>query len=115
MELPVRGLVSGHVDLEGTATNLAGSGSLRIDAGAFADEPFDSFSTQLQVARSVWKMQNIQLTEEPGTNERRTLSGAGAPFCFRAIGGNGFSAGRHPPIADDRFHRPSQGAARRQA
>ena len=66
MELPVRGLVSGHVDLQGTATNLAGSGSLRIDDGAFADEPFDSFSTQLRVARSVWKMQNIQLRKNQG-------------------------------------------------
>ncbi len=64
-DLPVRGSVSGHVDVEGTAATLAGSGSLRIDAGAIADEPFDSFSTQLRIAQSVWKLQNIQLSEEP--------------------------------------------------
>ena len=45
---------------------LAGSGSLRIDAGAFADEPFDSFSTQLRVTQSIWKLQNIQLTKNHG-------------------------------------------------
>ena len=54
------------MDLEGTAANLAGSGALRIDAGAFADEPFDSFSTQFQVARSIWKMQKIHLRKNRG-------------------------------------------------
>ena len=54
------------MDVEGTAATLAGSGSLRIDAGAIADEPFDSFSTQLRVAQSIWKLQNIQLTKNHG-------------------------------------------------
>jgi translocation and assembly module TamB len=66
LDLPVRGSASGHVEIEGTVDTLAGSGSLRIEAGAFADEPFDSFTTQLRVARSVWKLQNIQLTKNHG-------------------------------------------------
>jgi len=65
-DLPLRGTVTGGVEVEGTAANLAGSGSLRIDAGAFADEPFDSFSARLQVAQSIWKLQNIQLTKDHG-------------------------------------------------
>jgi translocation and assembly module TamB len=65
-DLPVRGTVTGRMDAEGTTATLAGSGVLRIDAGAFADEPFDSFSTQLQVAQSIWKLQNIQLKKNHG-------------------------------------------------
>jgi translocation and assembly module TamB len=65
-DFPVSGSISGRLDVEGNATTLAGSGSLRIDAGEFAGEPFDSFSTQLQVARSVWKLQNIQLVKKQG-------------------------------------------------
>jgi translocation and assembly module TamB len=82
-DLPLRGSVTGRVDVEGTTANLAGSGSLRIDAGAFADEPFDSFSTQLQIASSIWKLPNIQLTKNRGRlsgditlePERRLVSG----------------------------------------
>ena len=45
---------------------LAGSGSVRIDAGAIADEPFDSFSARLRVTQSIWKLQDIQLTKNHG-------------------------------------------------
>jgi translocation and assembly module TamB len=65
-DLPLRGSVSGHVDVQGNAATLAGSGFLRIDAGAFADEPFDIFSTRLQIAKSVWKLQAIRLTKNHG-------------------------------------------------
>jgi len=65
-DLPIRGTVTGSMEVEGTVANLGGSGSFRVDAGAFADEPFDSFSTQLQVAQSMWKLQNILLTKGHG-------------------------------------------------
>ena len=65
-DLPIRGSVTGRVDVEGTTATLAGSGLLRIEAGAIADEPFDSFSTQLRVSQSIWKLQNIQLTKNHG-------------------------------------------------
>jgi translocation and assembly module TamB len=90
MELPVRGLVSGHVDLQGTATNLAGSGSLRIDAGAFADEPFDSFSTQLRVARSIWKMQNLQLRKNQGRMSGEITLEPERRFASGRLEGTGF-------------------------
>ncbi len=90
-DLPIRGTVSGGVEVEGTTANLAGSGSFRIDAGAFADEPFDSFSTQVQVAQSIWKLQNIQLTKDHGRMtggltlepERRFVSGQLVGTSFR--------------------------------
>ena len=65
-DFPLRGSVTGHLDVEGTIATLAGSGLLRIDAGAIADEPFDSFSTQLRISRSIWKLQNIQLGKNHG-------------------------------------------------
>jgi len=82
-DLPLRGSVTGRVDVEGTATALTGSGMLQIDAGAIADEPFDSLSTQLQVSESIWKLQNIQLRKNHGRlngeinlePERRFVSG----------------------------------------
>ena len=65
-EVPIRGFLTGRVDVEGTTATLAGSGSVRIDAGALADEPFDSFSTQVRVQHSVWKLQNIQMRKNRG-------------------------------------------------
>ncbi len=89
-DFPLRGSVSGHLDVEGTTATLAGSGLLRIDAGAIADEPFDSFSTQLRISQSIWKLQNIQLWKDRGRlsgevtvePERRFASGqlAGTDF-----------------------------------
>ena len=105
-DLPVRGFVTGRVDVEGTAATLAGSGSLRIDAGAFADEPFDSFSTQLRVTQSIWKLQNIQLTKNHGRMSGDLTLEPERRFASGQLRGNGFSPGRHPPIADDRFHSP---------
>ena len=64
--IPVRGSVTGRVDVEGTAGTLSGSGILRVDAGAIADEPFDSFSVRLQVAKSTWKLQDIHLAKNHG-------------------------------------------------
>jgi translocation and assembly module TamB len=65
-DFPLRGSVTGRVDVEGTTSTLAGSGSLQIDAGAIADEPFDSLSTQLRIAQSIWKLQNFQLKKNEG-------------------------------------------------
>jgi translocation and assembly module TamB len=89
--LPIRGSATGRVDIEGTAATLAGSGTLRIEDGAIADEPFDSFTARLQVARSVWKLQAIRLTRGQGQlsgeitlePERRFASGQLAGTDFR--------------------------------
>src|SRR5208283_2367696 len=65
-DLPLRGSITGRVNIEGTATTLAGSGVVRIDAGALADEPFDSASARLRITQSAWKLQGIQLTKNRG-------------------------------------------------
>ena len=65
-DLPLRGFITGRLDVEGTTATLAGSGSLRIDDGAIADEPFDFVSARLQVTRSVWKLQDVQLAKGRG-------------------------------------------------
>jgi translocation and assembly module TamB len=83
LDLPVRGSVSGRMDVEGTVADLAGTGAVQIDAGAIAGEPFDSFSAQLRVAKSIWKLQNLQLRKKQGSitgditlePERRFASG----------------------------------------
>lgn len=89
-ELPICGSASGHVDVEGTAATMAGSGLLRIDDGAVADEPFDSFSTQLQVARSTWKLQNIQLKKNNGRMSGNLTLEPERRFAYGQLEGTGF-------------------------
>ncbi len=64
--LPVRGAVSGHLDIEGTVGNLAGTGTARIDQGTLAGEPFEALTAQLQVSRSIWKLEHIELRKKRG-------------------------------------------------
>jgi translocation and assembly module TamB len=90
-DLPVRGSVTGRVDVEGTTATLAGSGLLRIDAGAFADEPFDSSSTQLQVTQSIWKLQNIQLTKNHGRLSGNIILEPKRRFASGQLAGTDFS------------------------
>jgi translocation and assembly module TamB len=90
LNLPLRGLISGHVDIEGITSNLAGSGSLRMEAGAFADEPFDTFSTQLRVAHSIWKLPNIQLTKNHGRMSGEATVEPGRRFASGRLAGTNF-------------------------
>jgi translocation and assembly module TamB len=90
MDVPVRGSVSGHLDVEGTSATLAGSGMVRIDDGAIADEPFDSFSTQLRVARSIWKLQNIQLRKNKGQMSGDLTLEPARRFASMELEGTGF-------------------------
>jgi translocation and assembly module TamB len=83
LDFPLRGSVTGRLDVEGNASTMAGSGMVRIDDGAVADEPFDSFSAQVRVDQSIWKLQNILLRKKQGKlsgditldPERRVASG----------------------------------------
>lgn len=63
---PIQGLLTGRLEVQGPIQNLAGSGSLRIDDGALAGEPFNLLSAQLQVTQSIWKLKNIQLVKTSG-------------------------------------------------
>ena len=59
---PFGGLATGRLELKGTASRLTGGGTLRVDQGTLAGRPFDTFTADLQVAESVWTMENIQLS-----------------------------------------------------
>jgi translocation and assembly module TamB len=63
---PLRGLVSGRVNVEGTVSSLTGSGVLRVDDGAIAEEPFDSLTAQLRIVQTVWKLEGMQLAKGHG-------------------------------------------------
>lgn len=89
-DLPLRGFVTGRVDVDGTPATLAGSGSLRIVAGAFADEPFDFFSTQLRVKKSTWEMRNIQLRKNPGRLSGNIILEPERQFVSGQLAGTGF-------------------------
>ena len=88
---PIHGFVTGHLDVDGTAASLAGSGWLRIESGAVGNEPFDSLTAQIQVVQSRWKMQAIHLTKAQGHLDgelafeplRRFFSGQFAGTDFR--------------------------------
>ena len=63
---PVTGLVTGRLNIEGTPAALAGSGSLGVERGAFAGEPFDRLSANVRVAKSLWTFDALQLRKGSG-------------------------------------------------
>jgi translocation and assembly module TamB len=63
---PVRGLVTGRIEVSGPMTTLTGSGAVRIAHGAIEDEPFDNISAQIRVAQSTWKLTAIQFVKGYG-------------------------------------------------
>jgi translocation and assembly module TamB len=66
VDYPVAGRLSGQVDLAGTASNLAGAGTLRVEDGSIAGENFDSFSTRIRVRESSWDLDSIGLVKGHG-------------------------------------------------
>ncbi len=63
---PMAGLATGHLNLEGTPSDLAGNGALRVEKGALAGEPFDSLTTNVRVAASVFNLEEIHLSSGHG-------------------------------------------------
>lgn len=63
---PVTGLASGRLQLTGTPTNLAGSGSFDIEKGAIEREPVDHVSGQVRIGNSVWDFENLLLEKGTG-------------------------------------------------
>ena len=60
------GLATGRLDFKGRINNFSGAGVLRIEQGAFAQEPFDLLSTRIRIASSVWNLEEFQLTKGHG-------------------------------------------------
>lgn len=67
LHTPVSGLVTGRLNLEGSRSNLSGSGVVRIERGAVEQEPFDLFSAQVEVAGSLWKLDAIEVRKNGGS------------------------------------------------
>jgi translocation and assembly module TamB len=67
IDYPVGGYVSGQVNLVGTASNLAGTGAIRVENGNIAGETVDSFSTSIRVGESTWDLDTIQMLKDHGS------------------------------------------------
>jgi translocation and assembly module TamB len=67
IDFPVGGYVSGQVNLAGTASNLEGTGAIRVENGNVAGETVDSFSTSIRVGESTWDLDTIQMLKDHGS------------------------------------------------
>ena len=63
---PVGGDVSGQVNLAGTASNLEGTGDIKVEDGNIAGENFNSFSTRIRIGGSSWDLDTIELVKGHG-------------------------------------------------
>lgn len=63
---PLDGVATGRVNLDGRRSDLTGSGTVRIEHGAYAQEPFDLLAAQAKVSRSVWDLESIELVKGSG-------------------------------------------------
>ena len=61
LSYPIKGNLTGQIDLEGTPKSLTGKGQLRIDHGEAYQQPFDSLSAKISAVGSAWRLDNIQL------------------------------------------------------
>lgn len=66
LRYPLAGLISGSINLTGTAASLTGSGSFAVTHGRVYGAPFDELSALVQVAGSVWNVRQISLRAGPG-------------------------------------------------
>jgi translocation and assembly module TamB len=65
-DIPVRGSLTGKMDLQGSLENSSGTGQVRVENGALYDEPFDALSASLVVERSVWHLNDTAWTKGHG-------------------------------------------------
>ncbi len=63
---PVSGLVTARFNIQGTLSNLAGSGSVRVDQAKVAGEPLDLVSADIRAAGSMVNIENIQVVKGQG-------------------------------------------------
>jgi translocation and assembly module TamB len=66
IHFPAGGFATARLEVGGTPANLSGIGEVRVDRGALAGEPFDSFSARLRVAESVFYFDDVQLAKGHG-------------------------------------------------
>ena len=66
IDYPVGGYISGQLNLGGTASKLAGSGTVRVESGHIDGETFDAFSAGVHILESSWEIDNIKLVKDYG-------------------------------------------------
>jgi translocation and assembly module TamB len=65
--LPLGGNLSGQLELGGSLADVSGNGHFDIQDGSAYGESVDSFSADIQVARSTWKFADVRLVKGGGT------------------------------------------------
>ncbi len=88
---PIGGSVSGRLNLGGTASNLAGAGTLRVESGQIAGETVDSFSANVHVRESGWEFDTIELRKDHGRITGNTTLDAATHSITCQLRGAGFS------------------------
>lgn len=63
---PLSGVISGAAAARGTSSTLSGQGDFLIDHGSVDGEPFDSFSSDIQIAGSQLSFENVALHKKSG-------------------------------------------------
>jgi translocation and assembly module TamB len=96
---PVGGHVSGQVNLAGTASNLEGTGNIRVEDGNIAGETFDSFSASIQVGESTWDLDTIELVKGRGRITGKAQIGPSNRSLTCQLHGKGFSLAESKRLA----------------
>jgi translocation and assembly module TamB len=91
LSYPIGGRLTGHIDLSGTESGLEGDGAIAIENGTVSAEPFDSFSSQLRVAKSVFDLTDIQVAKDHGKITGQVRYDAGRQAFSGQLHGAGFS------------------------
>jgi len=66
MKPSMKGLITGHVQAEGTVESLSGQGQISIHEGEFAGFPFDSLSADIVATKSNWTIHDFKVVEGQG-------------------------------------------------
>jgi translocation and assembly module TamB len=114
-DYPLKGLVTGQIELKGTPSRLGGGGQLQVDRGTLAGRPFDRLTASLQVENSVWNVENIQLIHGSG---KVTGNGSFTPSSrgfVLSLHGNQIALSdftpKTTPVKKDQSSRPFEGVA----
>jgi translocation and assembly module TamB len=91
IDYPVGGYVTGQVNLVGTASDLEGTGSIRVENGNIAGETVDSFSTSIRVGESTWDLDTIQILKDHGSITGKAQIGPLNHSITCQLHGRGFS------------------------
>jgi translocation and assembly module TamB len=66
VDIALQGTTSGQLRIDGTLSHLTGSGEITIENGTLLEEPFDTLTTPVKIANSVWSLDGIKLRKDGG-------------------------------------------------